>query len=52
MIRNKQAKREAKQLFPELISRPITTRPGGKVGMEIFTRDLAIATAGGCMIEA
>jgi hypothetical protein len=42
---------DARQLFPELSNRLVTTRPGGKVGLELFTRDLSVAIAPGCVIE-
>lgn len=42
---------DAKQLFPELADRLTATRPNGKIGMEILTRDLPVAIAPGCSID-
>jgi len=42
---------DARNLFPELAEYLPTTRPNGKVGLEILTRDLPIVTAPGCSIE-
>jgi hypothetical protein len=40
-----------KHLFPELNGRLARVRPNGKIGIEMFTRELAIETAAGCSIE-
>src|SRR5579863_2993737 len=37
---------DAPALFPELRGRAIGARPNGKIGIEVFTSDLPIATAG------
>ena len=42
---------DARQLFPELADRLAVPRPNGKIGMEMFTRDLPIAIAPGAKIE-
>jgi hypothetical protein len=42
---------DASRLFPELQDRMPIVRPNGKLGIEIFTRDLAIQTATGCSID-
>jgi hypothetical protein len=42
---------DAKPLFPELQDRIATTRPNGKEGIEIFTRELPIQVAPGCTID-
>jgi len=42
---------EAKHLFPELTGRPVTTRPGGKVGIEVATKELPIRIATGSPIR-
>ena len=42
---------EARPLFPELQGRMPITRPNGKIGIEIFTRELPIQTAPGCSID-
>jgi hypothetical protein len=42
---------DAKLLFPELADRLVVTRPNGKNGMEVLTRELPIETATGCSIE-
>jgi hypothetical protein len=42
---------DAKHLFPELTGRPVTTRPGGKIGMEVPTQELPIRIATGSPIE-
>jgi hypothetical protein len=42
---------DARELFPELVDRLVITRPNGKVGMELPTGDLGIATAPGANIE-
>ena len=42
---------DARQLFPELADQLAVTRPNGKLGIEIFTRDLPIATAPGANIQ-
>jgi hypothetical protein len=41
----------ARQLFPELAHYHATTRPNGKYGLEIPTRNLPITTAAGCSVE-
>lgn len=42
---------DAKQLFPELVDRFAITRPNGKIGLEVFTRDLPITPALGATID-
>jgi len=42
---------DAKSLFPELADRITFTRPNGKIGMEVLTRELPIETAYSCSIE-
>ncbi len=43
---------DAPQLFPELQGRSVATRPNGKAGIEVFTRDLPeIRTAPGASIH-
>ena len=42
---------DARQLFPELADHFVITRPNGKIGIEVFTRDLPIAIAPGARIE-
>ena len=42
---------DAPALFPELAGRLSIARPNGKAGLEVFTRDLPIATAPGCDID-
>jgi hypothetical protein len=42
---------DAPTFFPELQDRAVTVRPNGKIGIEVLTDDLPIATAGGCSIE-
>jgi len=42
---------DARELFPELADRLVVTRPNGKIGMELFTRELPIAIAPGARIE-
>jgi hypothetical protein len=42
---------DARQLFPELADRLVITRPNGKTGMELPTRDLNIAIAPGAKIQ-
>jgi hypothetical protein len=42
---------DAGKLFPELQDRMPIRRPNGKIGIEIFTRDLPIRTAPGCSID-
>jgi hypothetical protein len=42
---------DARELFPELADQLLITRPNGKIGMELFTRDLPIAIASGATIE-
>jgi hypothetical protein len=42
---------DARQFFPELADQLSIIRPNGKIGMEIFTEDLPIATAPGANIE-
>jgi hypothetical protein len=42
---------DAGGLFPELRDRLPFRRPNGKIGIEIFTRDLPIQTAPGCSID-
>jgi hypothetical protein len=42
---------DARQLFPELAKWLVVTRPNGKIGMEVPTRDLEIAIAPGANIE-
>ena len=42
---------DAPTLFPELKDREIVVRPNGKIGIEVFTSELPIATAGGCTID-
>jgi len=42
---------DASRLLPELRDRMPIARPNGKLGIEIFTRDLAIQTAPGCSID-
>jgi hypothetical protein len=41
----------ARQLFPELADKLVITRPNGKIGIEVFTRDLPIAIAPGAKID-
>ena len=42
---------DAPTLFPELKDRAVVVRPNGKIGIEVLTRELPIATAGGCSID-
>lgn len=42
---------DARELFPELADQLPITRPNGKIGMELFTRDLPVAIAPGATIE-
>jgi hypothetical protein len=42
---------DAGRLFSELAGRLEVVRPNGKLGIEVFTRELPIATASGCLIE-
>jgi hypothetical protein len=42
---------DARQLFPELSKWLVVTRPNGKIGMEVPTRDLEIAIAPGATID-
>jgi hypothetical protein len=42
---------DAKTLFPELADQLVVVRPNGKIGIEIFTRELPIETARGCTID-
>ncbi len=42
---------DARQLFPELVGQLTVTRPNGKIGIEVFTRDLPIAIAPGANIQ-
>lgn len=42
---------DAPTLFPELKDRAIVVRPNGKIGIEVLTRELPIATAGGCSVD-
>jgi len=42
---------DARELFPELRDRLPMVRPNGKLGMEILTRELPIATVPGCSID-
>ena len=42
---------DARQLFPELAERLVTTRPNGKIGLEVLTRDLPITIAQGSSID-
>jgi len=42
---------DARRLFPELADRLPAKRPSGKIGLEVLTRDLPIATAPGCSID-
>jgi hypothetical protein len=42
---------DAPALFPELQNRTVTVRPNGKIGIEMLTSDLPIATAVGCSID-
>lgn len=42
---------DARQLFPELANQLVITRPNGKIGIELFTRELGIKTASGTNIE-
>jgi len=42
---------DAHEFFPELAGRAPGVRPNGKVGIEVFTRELPIATALGCEID-
>jgi hypothetical protein len=42
---------DARQLFPELKDRLPMVRPNGKLGIEILTRELPIATVPGCPID-
>ena len=41
---------DARKLFPELAGQLVTTRPNGKIGVELSTRDLPIAIAEGAGI--
>jgi hypothetical protein len=41
----------ARPLFPELQDRLAIARPNGKIGIEVFTRELPIQTAPGCSID-
>jgi len=42
---------DARRLFPELADRLVVTRPNGKIGIDVLTRELPIKTAAGCSIE-
>jgi hypothetical protein len=42
---------DARELFPELADQLVVTRPNGKIGLELSTRDLPIATAPGTRVE-
>jgi hypothetical protein len=42
---------DARRLFPELADQLVAARPNGKIGIELFTRDLPIETATGCAID-
>jgi hypothetical protein len=42
---------EARRLFPELSAWMPGIRPNGKLGMQVFTRDLPITTGLGCPID-
>jgi hypothetical protein len=42
---------EARGLFPELAGQLTITRPNGKIGIEVFTRDLPIAIAQAATVE-
>jgi hypothetical protein len=42
---------DVKFLFPEIADRIASPRPGGKIGIEVRTRDLQIATAAGSPID-
>jgi len=42
---------DARELFPELKDRLPRVRPNGKLGMEVLTRELPIATVPGCAID-
>jgi hypothetical protein len=42
---------DAPGLFPELAERMPVIRPNGKIAIEIFTRELPIVTAPGCVID-
>jgi hypothetical protein len=42
---------DARRLFPELARQLPITRPNGKMGLELFTRELPIATAPGSSID-
>jgi len=42
---------DAPDLFPELAGHLPTVRPNGKIAIEIPTRDLAISTAPGCVVD-
>ena len=42
---------DARELFPELAERLAIARPNGKMGIEVFTRELPIAIAPGANIE-
>jgi hypothetical protein len=42
---------DARELFPELADQLLITRPNGKIGMELLTRDLPISIAPGATIE-
>ncbi len=42
---------DARELFPELKDRLPRVRPNGKMGIEVLTRELPIATAPGCPID-
>lgn len=42
---------DARSLFPELADRLPVVRPNGKIGIEMFTCELPIQTAGACTID-
>ena len=42
---------DAPGLFPELAEHMPVVRPNGKIAIEVFTRELPIATAPGCVID-
>ncbi len=42
---------DARRQFPELAGQLVTTRSNGKIGIEIFTRELPITVAAGCTID-
>ncbi|HTR34736.1 MAG TPA: hypothetical protein VMH80_02465 [Bryobacteraceae bacterium] len=42
---------DAPSLFPELVERMPVIRPNGKIGIEVFTSELPIATAAGCTVD-